>query len=107
MEAGDGYGPERITRNGLLEIESSRQDGSWLVQVRGEIDLATVETLKTELEERAGQPIVLDLSGVEFMDSTGIALLIATAGRLTLGGISPPVERLIQVCGLEAELKFA
>lgn len=107
MEAGEGPHAGRITKTGLMEIESRRQNGSWLVEVRGEIDFATIETLKAELEEHGGHPIVLDLNDVEFMDSSGITLLVATAGRLTVGGVSPPVERLIRICGLETELKFA
>ncbi len=70
MEAGERPHAGRITKNGTLEVESRRQNGSWLVEVRGEIDFATIETLKAELEEHGGRPIVLDLNGVEFMDSS-------------------------------------
>ena len=107
MEAGEVPHAGRVTKNGLMEVESRWQNGSWLVEVRGEIDFATIETLKTELEEHGGRPIVLDLNGVEFMDSSGITLLVENAGRLTVGGVSPPVERLIRMCGLETELRFA
>ena len=90
-----------------MEIETRRQDGGWSVEVRGEIDFATMEALKAELEEHGNQAIVLDLNDVEFMDVAGLTLLLATAGRLTLGGVSPPVQRLIRTCGLETELRFA
>ena len=106
MDAGEAEHAGRVTKNGLLEIESRRQNGSWLVEARGEIDLATIEALKAELKQRSGLPVVLDLNGVEFMDSTGIALLVATAGRVTVGGVSPPVERLIRICGLETKLRY-
>jgi anti-anti-sigma factor len=100
-------GTSQVTVYGPLEIESrQRGEGGWLVEVRGEVDFATIGTLRAELEKRAAWPIVLDLSHVEFMDSTGILLLVQTAGRLMVGGVSPPVERLIRLCGIETELKY-
>lgn len=113
MEAGEVQHAGRVTKNagrvtkdGPLEIERRRQNGSWLVEARGEIDLANIETLRAELQQDSDLPVVLDLNGVEFMDSSGIKLLLANAERLTVGGVSPAVERLIRLCGLEAKLKF-
>lgn len=107
MEAGEAQRAGRLTENGPLEVESRRQNGGWLVEARGEIDLGTVETLEAELQQHSDLPVVLDLRGVEFMDSSGIKLLMANAGRLTVGGISRPVERLIRICGFEAEIKYS
>ena len=92
---------------GRLEIQTHAQDGSWWVAVRGEIDLATVAALEAELAGLGGRPIILDLSGVSFIDSTGLTLLVRTAGRVTIGAVSAAVDRLIQTCGLEQELRFA
>ena len=92
---------------GRLEIQTRAHEGSWLVAARGEIDLATVTALEAELAKRESRPIILDLSGVSFIDSTGLTLLIRTAGRLTIGAVSATVDRLIQMCGLETELRFA
>jgi anti-anti-sigma factor len=92
---------------GRLEIQTHVQDGSWWVVVRGEIDLATVAALEADLARLESRPIVLDLSGVSFIDSTGLTLLVRTAGRVTIGPISAAVDRLIQTCGLETELRFA
>ena len=107
MEAEEAQHTGRIRNYGLMEVETRRRNGGWSVEVRGEIDFGTIEALKAELEEHGNQPIVLDLNDVEFMDISGVTLLLATAGRLTLGGVSPPVERLIRVCGLDTELDFA
>jgi anti-anti-sigma factor len=92
---------------GRLEIQTHVQDGSWRVVVRGEIDLATVAVLEDELAGLESRPIVLDLSGVSFIDSTGLTLLVRTARRVTIGPVSAAVDRLIQTCGLETELRFA
>ena len=92
---------------GQLEVTTHPRDGNWCVDVRGEIDFATVGTLEAELATLESRPIILDLSGVSFIDSTGLTLLIRTAGRLTIGAVSATVDRLIQMCGLETELRFA
>jgi anti-anti-sigma factor len=92
---------------GRLEIVTRAHDRSWLVAVRGEIDLATIGALEAELEKLESRPIILDLSGVSFIDSTGLTLLIRTAGRVTIGAVSATVNHLIQTCGLETELRFA
>ena len=107
MEAGAAQYPGGVRHYGPMEIEIRPQNGGLSVEVRGEIDYATVEALKAELEGHGNQPIVLDLNDVEFMDIAGVTLLLAAAGRVTLGRVSAPVERLIRSCGLETELRLA
>ena len=107
MEAGEAQHTGRLTQNGPLEVESRRQNGNWLVEARGEIDLGTIEALKAELQQHSDLPVVLDLRGIEFMDSSGIKLLMATGGRVSVGGVSPSVDRLIRICGFEAEIKYS
>ena len=72
----------------------------------GDLDLVTSEELRAELERHAGQSVVLDLSEVDFVDSTGLVLLMESAradgARLALRrGVSPPVARLLQVTKTE------
>lgn len=60
--------------------------GSWpVVRLRGEIDLANADSL-AELAERAvpnsAQGLVLDLSDVTYLDSTGLRLVFRLARRL-------------------------
>ena len=51
------------------------------MQPHGELDLATVGTLQAALDgiEGAGR-LVLDLRGLSFLDSTGLRLLVRSAG---------------------------
>jgi anti-sigma B factor antagonist len=67
-----------------------------LLTARGEIDLATapalLETLLPVLERETG-PVVLDLSEVPFMDSTGVHVLVDAIRRLT-----PQNRRLAIAC---------
>lgn len=72
-----------------LVVETRNGGGQVLVSVHGEVDLATAPELEAALE-RALSPeaatLIVDLRGVSFLDSTGLALLVrhdrmaATAG---------------------------
>jgi anti-anti-sigma factor len=88
----------------------SRDGDAILIYVAGEIDIATVERLRDAIEPHLGpqQTIILDLSGVEFMDSSCINLLVQARGTLTADGGSlflrdPSVaaHRLVTIMGLE------
>ena len=84
------------------------------MQPRGELDLVTVETLRAALDGiESAERLVLDLRGLSFMDSTGLHLLVALHRRaqrdglqLTLVAPAAPVDRAIQLCGLDQELPF-
>ena len=82
-----------------------------VVTVSGEIDLATQGQLRAELNELvvAGQvDLVLDLSGVTFVDSTGLGALIGTRrrvhafhGSLALVIPNESVMKVFTITGLE------
>ena len=59
-----------------------------VIHFRGEIDIATCGRLRDAIEPHLGpaQMIVLDLSGVEFMDSSCLGFLIQARGTLTADG---------------------
>ena len=68
-------------------MERTSQDGVELVLVEGELDIATASRLISVLNSSVADAIksvVVDLSRVGFMDSTGLALLINANRRLTL-----------------------
>lgn len=59
---------------------SSSESGVRLIALRGELDLASAPKLERELRaalKTADGPIVVDLSELQFMDSTGLRTLIA------------------------------
>jgi anti-anti-sigma factor len=74
-----------------LTVSPDPQGGRRLT-LRGELDLATTGRLEAALAE-AGRPVLLDLSGLTFMDSTGVRVLLEAAD-LAGGGlrIIPPVD---------------
>ena len=88
----------------------SRVGDATLIAVTGEIDIATCERLRDAIEPHLGpqQTIILDLSGVEFMDSSFLDVLVQARGTLTADGGSlflrnPSVaaHRLVTINGLE------
>ncbi len=83
-------------------------DGRLLLTLGGALDLASVAEIAAELD--ALEPcaeIVMDLAAVEFIDSSGIALLIRMANRaehVHSVGARPLVRRTIEVLGLAEHL---
>ncbi|MEO7556516.1 MAG: STAS domain-containing protein [Acidimicrobiales bacterium] len=78
------------------------------VTATGEIDVATAPQLTAAIASITDGPVVLDLSGVGFMDSSGIGALLtahdllAAAGRqLRVGPRSPVVDRVLNVSGAD------
>jgi anti-sigma B factor antagonist len=82
------------------------------MSVHGEIDLYTVPRLQRELANvlATGEAVrlVIDLSGVDFCDSTGVNVLLAAhrqarekGGALELAAPRPAVRKILQVTGLE------
>jgi anti-sigma B factor antagonist len=70
-----------------LAVERTSEDGVELVLVEGELDIATASRLISVLNSSVSEAIksvVVDLSRVGLMDSTGLALLINAHRRLTL-----------------------
>lgn len=97
--------------NPLLEVhEFEASGGRAILQLRGELDLSTAAKLQEPLQRRFGngQSLVVDLTGVEFIDSSGIAALL---GPMRGNGAELPgfhvavtegsqVDRVFQVVGL-------
>jgi anti-sigma B factor antagonist len=89
------------------------------VTTNGELDLATVKTLADVLDEIYGEgaeTIVIDLGGLEFIDSTGLALLVLSHKRFNLDGgrrlrLLPAeadgVRRVFSLTGLDEGLPFS
>lgn len=81
-----------------FETSSAEVDGVRIVAVRGELDLSTAPDLRGPLDDAldGGQSSVLiDLSECDFIDSTGIALIVRAWQRLDGNGESGPGGRLV------------
>jgi anti-anti-sigma factor len=79
----------------VMAVNACGQEAA-LLSVRGEVDLGTApllrEVLLTDLEHRSG-PLVMDLSEVQFMDSSGVHVLVDIHRQL-----GPQNRRLAIAC---------
>jgi anti-sigma B factor antagonist len=101
----------RHAPDGELKIVEHRVGHRLLLAPRGEIDLASVATLRSALEHGSAAGVAevwLDLSDVEFMDSTGLTALLEAhrngVARLTLICPPGPVRRLLDIAGFDRVL---
>lgn len=99
-------------KNGLLVVRQIQDEETTILALQGELDLANSHTLDLTLHEalHRGDNVVVDLGKLEFIDSTGIALLVVAlrgphAERLSfLPSQSPAVCRLLALTGLDQRL---
>lgn len=103
-----------------FEASATRlDDGVQVVSVRGELDLSTAAELEPSLEEIVSggdAALLIDLTECEFIDSTGIALIVRSWQRLDRAGNdggrgrvavctgNDQVRRVLEVTGLESSI---
>jgi anti-anti-sigma factor len=92
---------------------SDAAEGVKAVSVSGELDLSTAPDLEGPLEEAVanGDSLLIDLSRCEFIDSTGIALIVRASQRLGSNGRrlaicseNEQVRRVLEITGLELSI---
>jgi anti-anti-sigma factor len=100
-----------------FSISAADVDGRAHVTLRGELDLATAPELEQLVNERidSSQEVVVDLRGLEFMDSSGIRVLVAAHARAGRTGVrlfivrpepGSAVAKIVEVAGLDRELNL-
>jgi anti-anti-sigma factor len=85
-----------------------------VLRLAGELDLATAEQLKEQLKKQAGSArVVVDLAGLEFLDVTGLNVLLeghrtlaSRGGRLVLRRPRPMVVRLLTLLDLSDAIEI-
>jgi anti-anti-sigma factor len=93
-------------------LESSREGATATVRVVGELDSYTTPGLRARLESLVAEGssrVVVDLAGVNFIDSTAMGALVrglklarAAGGDLVLKDPQAPVIRVLKLTGLDA-----
>ncbi len=97
-----------------LVLDTVDDDGVRTLRIGGELDLAGAPALEAAIEEGladAERRLVVDFSALTFIDSTGIAILVAAlgderaAGRLGfVPSTAPAVTRVLRLTGVEERL---
>ena len=113
--AHDDLAPGAGTKVVFAVTHRIHDDGTVVLAVEGELDLASAPNLKWELAEamRAkAKRIVLDMSGVTFIDSTALGVLVGAqrnlepGHRLAIAGARPDVHAVFELTGLDATFEI-
>ena len=100
-----------------LEFKTTRNGTVAVVAPTGELDLSGAAILEDELDRLAAEPelatVVLDLRGLEFMDSSGLRLVVMadmrareTGRRFTLVRAGDTVHRVFEITRMSERLEF-
>ncbi len=98
----------------MLGITEQFHDNWLLLQINGEIDMATGPELRQRIVQYVQEGhvnIIVDLAEVDFIDSTGLGVLIgglkrtrSNGGDLQCIGLSEPLKEMFKLTGLDAVL---
>ena len=91
-------------------VDAHEHEHGWLLKARGDLDLDSADKLYegvASLAEHDATLVVLDLTDVEFLDSTGLRaivnagdLLKKRGGRLIIDGMSGAAKRVLEITSL-------
>ena len=106
---------QREIADGTLVVRMDRDGDSQVIALCGELDLANAATAERALDsclEDGASSVIVDMRELEFIDSTGIALLVAALGRddadakrvRFVPSASPAVSRVLELTGLAERL---
>lgn len=98
-------------------FETSERGGHVLVALHGELDLVATAELEPELDRLAGAPdvdvVALDLRDLQFLDSSGLRMVVVIERRLREAGRRlvlvrgpQPVQRVFEITRMTERLEF-
>ncbi|MDO4437393.1 MAG: STAS domain-containing protein [Coriobacteriaceae bacterium] len=100
-----------------LTITTNPRPERYVVSVAGEIDISNAQSLRNAIDLALEQPterVVLDFAGVDYVDSTGIGVLVGAAhhaeehGRgFSIVGAQPNVLRVVQLLGVDKDIDIS
>ena len=101
-----------------MEVSAKHEGQTLTFFLVGELDhhgaKGLLENLEREIERTLPLSLVLDFSGVTFMDSSGIAVVLRCyrrtaelGGAVTVKDVPPQAEKVLRAAGLERLMRFA
>ena len=105
-----------MIKNGA-QFTSERREDALVVHVRGEIDHHSAVAVRTELDAKIAEErpprVILELSAVDFMDSSGLGLIMGRyalikryGGTLAVLDPSPAVVKIMKLAGMERRVSI-
>jgi anti-anti-sigma factor len=101
--------------NAEFQVEVRREGSAAVIAISGELDLASGPRLEVELAalDAGVRLVVVDLRNLEFMDSTGLSIIVRAHQRLaeqdcelSLVRGSPQVQRLLDLTGVAERVRL-
>jgi anti-sigma B factor antagonist len=97
-----------MTESDLLSVHVLQRDDSIVVVIDGEIDIASAPEIQAVLDRLGSDcDVIVDVAGVDFMDSSGLKMFLAdqmsrslAGGSLHIRNSPRHVRRLMDVTGL-------
>ncbi len=98
-----------------MEIKNHMEGSTCIVAPKGQLDALTGPLLNQHFQEQLSdnKDLVLDLSGIDFVSSAGLRVLLATvkdarrkSGDLRLAAVNPNVLKVLSVSGFDRLLKI-
>lgn len=93
-----------------FRVHTASRDGSVVVSLTGELDISTSPELSQALESAQSDPtraVVVDLAGLQFIDSTGLRVLLGAkrdadraGAELRVRNPRTEVRRLLEIAGV-------
>ena len=99
-----------------LSVTVRRERGAVIAEVTGDIDMSTVAGLRERLFGLAdsGQPLIVDLNRITFIDSAGLGVLVGTARHANEHGGSlhavcsrPQTRKLLWLTGVDRRIPLS
>jgi anti-sigma B factor antagonist len=94
-----------------IDIQVEQMGNSSVISVRGEVDLYSSPGLRQEIKKQVKKKpdvLIIELSRVEYMDSSGVATLVEglknigkKGGKLKLAGLTDPVNQVFKFAHLD------
>ncbi len=91
-----------------MEIKTQEKEGVLIIEVNGEINISSSPELKRAFEKVQATKVLINLSRVGYVDSSGLATLVellkkvkARGGALTLTNVSDKVRSLFEITKLD------
>lgn len=102
-----------------FEVANESENGVSMITIRGELDMNTAPELESSLAEATASgegSVLVNLSDCEFIDSTGVALIVQAwqrldraaegNGRLVICCPNSQVRRLLDITGVDASISM-
>jgi len=100
-----------------MKLLTAEKEGTLIVRITGDVDHHSAPNIREEIDQELvktrPRELILDLSGTDFMDSSGLGLILGRLRkarelgcRLTLLNPTEPILRILRLAGVEKTLNI-